>query len=167
MNLYFLRHGLAVEPGTQGFHKDSERPLTDKGERKLQKIARGMEAMELRFDLVLSSPYLRATQTARIMVKAMKWKGRFEIVDELAPSGSPRKLVDLLNHIEPSPADVLLVGHEPWLSEFMAQLVSENSTASLTMKKGGLGLVTTDSLTAGKCGRLEWLLTPAQMAMMT
>ena len=71
MNLYLLRHGIAVEPGTPGFAHDADRALTPEGERKLGKIAEAMEAMELRFDRVLSSPYLRARQTAEIIAKAL------------------------------------------------------------------------------------------------
>jgi len=56
MNLYLLRHGLAVEPGTDGFSKDSDRPLTPKGERKLWKTAQAMEDLELSFDWILCSP---------------------------------------------------------------------------------------------------------------
>ena len=64
MNLYILRHGIAVERGTPGYAKDADRPLTLEGERKLQLIAQAMKALDLAFDLILSSPYLRARQTA-------------------------------------------------------------------------------------------------------
>ena len=66
MNLYLLRHGIAVERGTPGLDKDADRSLTPKGERRLWRITEAMEALKLSFDLILSSPYLRARQTAEI-----------------------------------------------------------------------------------------------------
>jgi phosphohistidine phosphatase SixA len=56
MNFYILRHGIAVEHGARGYANDSERPLTPKGRQRMRAIARAMIAMELRFDLILSSP---------------------------------------------------------------------------------------------------------------
>src|ERR1035438_4666613 len=72
MNLFILRHGIAVEPGTHGYEKDADRPLTPEGERKLLQIAEAMEALDLTFDLILSSPYLRARQTAEIVAEALR-----------------------------------------------------------------------------------------------
>ena len=72
MDLYLLRHGIAVEPGSPGYAKDADRPLTPEGERKLGQIAEAMEALELSFDLILSSPYVRARQTAEIVAATLK-----------------------------------------------------------------------------------------------
>ena len=165
MNLYLLRHGLAEELDAAGLTRDSERPLTAKGERKLWKIAEGMKALELRFDLILSSPYVRARQTAEIIGAALHERKRIEFSDSLIPSGSAKKLVDLLNHFEPKLQDVLLVGHEPHLSEFISLLVSGKSGFAVVMKKGGLCKLSVESLHCGRCASLEWLLTPAQTAM--
>ena len=71
MKLYILRHGIAVEPGTPGYETDADRPLTSEGERKMRQIAGAMEALELSFDLILSSPYLRARQTAEIVAEVL------------------------------------------------------------------------------------------------
>jgi len=67
MELYLLRHGLAVERGTTGFENDSARPLTPKGRRQLRQIAAAMKRLNLRCDLILSSPFRRAKQTAEIV----------------------------------------------------------------------------------------------------
>ena len=88
MNLYILRHGIAVEHGAAGYEKDSERPLTGKGERKVWMIAEAMEAMKISFDLILSSPLVRARQTAEIVAEALKAKKRLELTDTLAPQES-------------------------------------------------------------------------------
>ena len=67
MELYILRHGIAVERGTPGYRKDADRPLTPEGKEKVHQIAEAILGMELKFDLILSSPYARAEQTAKIV----------------------------------------------------------------------------------------------------
>ena len=166
MNLYILRHGIAVEPGTPGYEKDADRPLTSEGRRKLRQVAEAMEALELSYDLILSSPYLRARQTAEVIAEALKARKKVELSDSLTPGGSPRKLVELLNHLQPSPESVLLVGHEPYLSSLISLLVSGDAGFTVVMKKGGLCKLSVESLKAGRCAALEWLLTPKQMALM-
>ncbi len=166
MTLYILRHGIAVEPGTPGYAKDADRPLTPEGERKLRQIGKAMKALELSFDLLLSSPYLRARQTAELVAAALKSRNRLELSDSLTPGGSARKLVELLNSLQPRPESVLLVGHEPYLSGLISLLVSGKPTFAVVMKKGGLCKLTAESLQHGRCAALEWLLTPKQMMLM-
>jgi len=66
MEIYVLRHGIAVERGTAGYKKDSDRPLTKEGEKKTNQFESAMLAMNLKFDLILSSHYMRARRTAQI-----------------------------------------------------------------------------------------------------
>jgi len=164
--LYILRHGIAVEPGTPGYAADSDRPLLPKGERKLLKIAKAMQGLELSFDLILSSTYLRARQTAQIIAAASKPKKRVELSDLLTPGGSPRKLIDWLDRFKPAPDQVLLVGHEPYLSGLISMLTSGQSDLAITMKKGGLCKLSAERLQYGRCAVLDWLLTPRQMELM-
>jgi len=166
MNLYILRHGIAVEPGSPGYAKDADRPLTPEGERKLRQVAQAMEALELSFDLILSSPYLRVRQTAESVAEGLKARKRLELTDSLTPGGSTKKLIELLNRLEPSPESVLLVGHEPYLSGLISLLVSGKEAFAVTMKKGGLCKLSIESLQHGRCASLDWLLTPKQMALM-
>ena len=166
MNLYILRHGIAVEQGTPGYEKDADRPLTPEGERKLLQIAEAMEALELSFDLILASPYLRARQTAELVAEALKAHKKLELTDSLSPGGSTKKLVEFLSRLQPGPENILLVGHEPYLSGLVSLLVFGEATSAVVMKKGGLCKLSTDSLKPGRCAALEWLLTPKQMALM-
>lgn len=164
MNLYLLRHGLAVDRGSRKFSRDSERPLTRKGKQKLKKVSQAIEALELSFDLILSSPYVRARQTAEII--ARQFGGQtVELSDELTPGGSPRKLIHLLNGLKPVPQNVLLTGHEPYLSSLISLLVSGKAGFEVVMKKGGLCKLSAETLRYGRCARIEWLLTPGQMAL--
>jgi len=167
VNFYLLRHGIAVEPGTPGFENDSERPLIPKGERRLHKAAAAMKRMELSFDLILSSPFLRARQTAEIVAGELKLKKRLQFTDTLACGGNPKNLVGLLAGLESAPKNVLLVGHEPYLSRLISLLVSGSADAvAIEMKKGGLCKLEVGELRPGQCARLVWLLTPGQMELM-
>ena len=166
MNLYLLRHGLAVEPGTPGYAKDADRPLTPKGERKLIKIASAMKALELQFDRVLFSPYVRARGTAVIIAKELGLEKKLEKCDALTPGGSLREVIETLKRLSPPRENVMLVGHEPSMSELAALLISGETNVSITMKKGGLCMLTAETLRPGRCASLEWLLTPKQMALM-
>jgi len=166
MNLFILRHGLAVEPGSAGFKRDSDRPLTPKGERKLWKIGQAVEELEICFDWILSSPYLRARQTAEIIAEVLDVPKKLEMCEALAPGGSPARLIDTINARKPAPENVLLVGHEPYLSELISLLISGSKDIPLIMKKAGLCKLAVDSLRNGKCATLEWLLAPKQLCLM-
>ena len=166
MNIYILRHGIAVEPGTPGFENDADRPLIPKGERRLRSAAAAMEKLNLSFDLILSSPFVRARQTAEIVAGELKLKKRIEFFDGLVPGGNPKALIHVLNELKPAPENILLVGHEPYLSRLISLLVSGGVEALIEMKKGGLGKLEVAELRHGQCARLAWLLTPSQMELM-
>ena len=166
MNLFILRHGLAGEPGDPAYKSDSERPLTPKGRRKLRDVTDAMNALELAFELILSSPYARAKQTAEIVAEAFGAEKKLELSDSLTPSGSTRELIELLKRRTPPLKSVLLVGHEPYLSGLISLLVSGSSGFHVALKKAGLCRLEVESLRQGRCAELVWLLSPKQMALM-
>jgi phosphohistidine phosphatase len=166
MELYLLRHGIAVEPGTPGYEDDSRRPLTPKGEAKMEQIVRAMKALELSFDHILSSPYVRTRQTAEIVARAFDAARKLEFSNSLAPGGNWKKLIEAIEKLDSPANSVLLVGHEPYLSGLISLLLSGDSGWCITMKKGGLCKLTVDALKHGRCAELEWLLTPKQMELM-
>jgi phosphohistidine phosphatase len=167
MNLYLLRHGIAVEPGIAGYELDSERPLTAKGENRLRTTARAMVELELSLDLILTSPFLRAKQTAEIIARRFKLQKKLAFSDDLTPGGNPRLLIEQLNRLRPKPENVLLVGHEPYLSKLIALLAAGNTSLDIDFKKGGLCKLETEFLHYGRCARLVWLLPPRLLEMMT
>jgi phosphohistidine phosphatase len=166
MELFLLRHGLAVERGTPGFEDDPARPLTPKGRRQLRKIAAAMKQMKLRSDLILSSPFLRAKQTAEIVAAGLKLEKRLKFSNALAPGGDAAILFRQLERLKPAPENVLLVGHEPDLSRLISRLLTGDRQLPLDFKKGGLCKLEIEKLRAGKCATLAWLLTPTQMKRM-
>jgi phosphohistidine phosphatase len=155
-----------VERGTPGFKTDAARPLTPKGKRQLRQIATALQNLGLDFNLILSSPFLRARQTAEIIARSRKRKNRVAFSDELAPGGNPKALIQQLNELKPVPENVLLVGHEPYLSELIGLLISGGTTTDIELKKGGLGKLEAAPLRFGRCATLAWLLTPKQMKWM-
>jgi phosphohistidine phosphatase len=165
MNLFILRHGIAVEHGAAGYENDDERPLTSKGERKVWMIAEAMKALEISFDSILSSPLVRTRETAEIVAEALKSRKRLELTETLEPQESAKPLIEYLND-QGAVDNVLLVGHEPFLSRLISLLISGNPGASVLLKKGGFCKLSTDELKHAQCATLEWLLTPKQMGIM-
>jgi len=165
MNLFILRHGLAVDHGTPGF-SDPDRPLTPEGKSKLRDIAAAMIELELDFDLILSSPYKRARQTAEIVAEKLKAQKKLEFTEALIPQGSTGELINLLKQLDSDAENVLLVGHEPYLSELISLLICGERRSVAVLKKGGFAKLAVTSLKEGRCAELEWLLTPKQMVLM-
>ena len=164
MELYILRHAIAVERGTAGFEDDSLRPLTDKGAKKMTRIAQGMLALEFPLDVIYSSPFVRAKRTAEIVADAFEAREKLEFTTHLAVGGDPRNLVKLVNETHGPDASIMLVGHEPYLSSLISTLIAGTDELSITLKKGGLCKVTASRLHYGRCATLEWLLTPRLLA---
>ena len=165
MNLVLLRHGVAVERAEFDYAGDAARPLTAKGKKQLRHVAAAMAAMELNFDLILSSPLVRARATAEIVAADLKLRKRLVFADELKPGGDAKKLVQKIAGLKKVPGSVLLVGHEPDFSELISLLVTGNHGGGFALKKGGLAKLEIQKLRAGKCATLAWLLTPAQMKL--
>jgi phosphohistidine phosphatase len=166
MNIFILRHGIAVERGTEGFEKDSERPLTAKGRRQLRRSAAAMKRMKLRFDLILSSPYERARKTAEIVAEELNLKKLLRLTDTLKCEKEPESMVAEIARLKPAPKNLLLVGHEPNLSELISRLVSGNGDMAMDFKKGGLCKLEMEKLDGRIAARLLWLLTPKLMKEM-
>ena len=166
MNLYILRHAIAVAGLPAGIKSDSLRPLTPKGRKKMGKIAAAMKRLELTFGLILTSPCVRARQTAEIVAEAFKARQKLEILRELSTGFGPETVLSRLSTQHLLPENVLLVGHEPQLSGLISLLVSGSSALQIQLKKGGLCKLSLPSLKTHRRATLEWLLTPRQMLAM-
>jgi phosphohistidine phosphatase len=161
MNLYLMRHAIAAEAAEN--MEDSQRPLTDKGRKKLGKIAHSLGKLNLTFDLILTSPYLRARQTAEVVADELNIKEKLVVTSvNLAPPGLADQLVEEINTHE-AVENLLIVGHAPCLSQLAGLLVAGDASLNINFKKGGLCKLSVGQLTYGRCATLEWLLTPAQL----
>jgi phosphohistidine phosphatase len=165
MNLYLLRHGIAAERGLPEYADDSLRPLTEEGRRKVARVADAMAAWKLTFELVLASPYIRARETAEIVVQTLGLQKKLQFSEHLACDADPSALVEQVKAVRPPPEDVLLVGHEPDLSELVSLLLIGNRELPMTFKKAGLCKLAVSDLRPAKCATLEWLLTPKVMRL--
>lgn len=160
MNLYIIRHAIAVDEATSDYASDSERPLTDKGRKKMRQIAKALRRLGVEFDLLLSSPYVRACETAEIVADVFKMKSKIVFSDHLIPDGNPELLIGEIN--EKHTVDSLaIVGHEPHLSALIGLLVADTAKIEITLKKGGVCYLSADDLHhQDHRATLEWLLPP-------
>ena len=152
MELYFLRHGIAADVGPAGLG-DAGRPLTQEGITKIQAGARGMRRLGLRLDALLSSPLVRAHETAAIV--AREFGLELQLAEKLAPGCDMAQLFALLGEYRAAER-VMLVGHEPDFSSLIGALTGGSQ---VLMKKGGLARVDIERLEQD-AGTLTWLLPP-------
>ncbi len=160
MKLYLLRHGIAEATGHGDPARDPERRLTPEGAERVSEIARGLRRLGVQPDVIFTSPLVRARQTAEIVAEVLGLTDRLEETEHLGVPPDSTALVRQLNKQRPRPDAVMLVGHEPHLSEFTALLIAGTSGAALLFKKGGLARLEVPTLEAGRCATLEWLLPP-------
>lgn len=145
MNLFVVRHAIAVNRGTPGYEDDSQRPLTDEGRKKMKRIAKGIHKLDLEFDTLLSSPYVRARDTARILANEYKIKDKVSYSDNLIPPGNFNSLMEEIRE-KYNVNNLALVGHEPMLSNLISWLTTGDSDMNITLKKGGICHLTLNGL---------------------
>jgi phosphohistidine phosphatase len=164
MNIYLLRHGIAAN--ADAVPKNGERPLTAKGNKRMRKAARGMRRLGLSFDAILTSPLPRARQTADIVAEALGLQSHTSVVEKLQPGNSPDDVLSTLSEYKGS-EHLLLVGHEPLLSDTAAVLLTGKKSAAveLAFKKGSLCRIEVDSLPPREPAALHYLLAPKHLRL--
>jgi phosphohistidine phosphatase len=160
LELYIIRHGLAgtaIKEKT----KDDKRPLKKKGKEQIKVISKSLKKQKIDFDLILTSPLLRAKETADI-VREHCGKGKEVITTKhLSPESSYNNLIKYLNSLKAK--KVALVGHEPFLSGFTSYCLTKNKNLLINLKKGGVLMLEVDkTIKPGKC-TLSWLMEPKQL----
>jgi phosphohistidine phosphatase len=133
----------------------------------MRRIAKGLQASGLSYDLILSSPYLRAKQTAEIVTQVLSTPEGVMLAETLMPEGNPRQLIEALRTDHRERQDVLLVGHEPYLSRLISTLLTGGPNLSVVMKRGGLCALDVDTLRFGRCASLISLFSPRQLRRLT
>lgn len=164
MELYFFRHGIAVDRADPNVTSDRDRPLTPDGMKKTHAAAEGLARMDIPFDKILTSPWIRALQTARILAEVLGMSDRVEELEELS---GDRSVDDLLAGLTRHRAaqHLLLVGHQPLLGAGIAFLLTGGTGMEVDLKKSGACAIEVDRLTS-KSGAMRWMLTPKQLRMM-
>jgi phosphohistidine phosphatase len=138
MELYLIRHGIAADK--DAYANDEERPLTDKGRKKTDKVAKQLYEHGVRFDLILTSPLVRAKETAAILQEA-GLSSQVEEFASLAPDGNIHEWVRWFNEkwqTAEGDRTLALVGHQPDLGHWAETLVWGNAQEKLILKKAGV-----------------------------
>jgi len=156
MQLYILRHGIA-EDGKPG-SSDSERALTAEGKKKLREVLRVASRAGVSPKLIISSPYLRAVETAEIAIDVLGYKETLLQTKVLIPSSDPKPVWEEIRVHNDVP-ELMLVGHEPLLSILGAYLLGAPSV-HIDMKKGAILRIDLDKFGAAPHGVLKWMLVP-------
>ena len=155
-----MRHG---EAGTRNtINHDYERSLTAEGRVEMEKIAKSLKALKINIDAIGTSPLKRARETAEIVAKVLKLTKKMEVWEELSPEGEMNELFERLAKVKED-STVLIIGHEPYLSTLVGDLISNRTGTRIVLKKGGTAKIVINSLTPKASGELRWLLTPRQM----
>lgn len=154
MRLYLLRHGDAEDEAASG--RDFDRRLTPEGIKRMRAEAQGMKALGLTFDIVFTSPLLRARETAEIVAEMLGLPA--PIIDERVGGGFQLDTVKTLLREHPGHDKILFVGHQPSMS-----LIIQSLCGGITeMKRGSLACLEGEGPRPGY-GALLWLLTPRQL----
>jgi len=157
VELYLVRHAEAVALGERGVATDDERPLTDDGEKQARLVGAGLRERGIAFDKLVTSPLLRAKQTAEGMLR--DWpepKPELVICEQLAPDRRPKRLSRFLRDLNAE--RIALVGHMPHLGELTAWLIGSKK-AHVDLAKAGVAYVSSTNAKKGR-GTLLWLVTP-------
>src|SRR5467141_915111 len=158
MQLYIVRHGTAIDREDPKCPPDPQRYLTEEGVEKTKQVAKGVATLGVTADLFLTSPYVRATQTAEVFASALDYaKQKIRRTDLLLPGAEPSLLFRELAK-EKKASSVFLFGHAPQLDDVIAAaLGSERHVSSL--KKAGVALIELKRLSP-PIAQLVWLATP-------
>lgn len=154
MIIYFLRHSSAGEHKADP-KKDEKRALDKEGIEQCGMIGRALAAMNVHVDVTISSPLKRAAQTAVLVSNEIGYEGKLQLTDSLKPAATFEEFYEMLRKYAEYDA-VMVVGHNPNLSEFLGRLIGRRSPAHVELKKGAIAKVDADS----KGGTLEWCITP-------
>ncbi len=159
-SLYLVRHAIAADRSDK-WPDDTERPLTHGGAARMREVVKGLAALEVEPDVIVSSPLVRAVETAEILVKGLKSTPKLVTAPALAPGGSTSAIANALASVGKGQS-IAVVGHEPGLGELAAWLVG--ARRPLPFKKGGVCQIDlAEWPPVARGGTLMWLATPKML----
>jgi phosphohistidine phosphatase len=155
MDIYFLRHASAGE-SLNDREKDEKRPLDELGVEQCARIGRALAAMDVKVNVMVSSPLTRAMQTAARVATEIRYESSVIVDKALRPEAKYEQFQELLRRYTRKES-IVVVGHNPNLSAFLSKMISDESTDStIELKKGAIAKVEMK----GRRPSLHWLLTP-------
>jgi phosphohistidine phosphatase len=161
MDCVLLRHGIAVDRD-EWEGPDTDRPLTERGAKRVVQVAAGLDRLDVQPTHILSSPLIRAIETAKIVHSALQVRSAVRIVEELVPDASPDRLLSVLHDLPPE-SFVMCVGHEPHLGMVASVILAGKPSAAFPFKKSGACLIELSIPVRPGQGVLKWWLTPSQL----
>lgn len=161
MECVLLRHGIAVER-TEWEGSDADRPLTERGAKRVAQVAAGLKQLGIEPTHLFSSPLVRAMETARILQASLQVRSTIQTVDELFPDAPPERLLTVLQDV-PAESYVLCVGHEPHLGMAASVMLAGKPSTSFPFKKAGACLIEMAVPVKPSRGTLRWWMGPAQL----
>jgi phosphohistidine phosphatase len=156
VELYIVRHAIAAERGPD-WPDDAKRPLTDRGIDRFREVVAALAGLDVRLESVLTSPLVRAKQTAELLAKGIASEPELAIVPALAPGHTPGEAMEDVARKAGGAACVAVVGHEPDLGRLAAHLIG--ARRAVPFKKGGVCRIDMDTLSS-RGGRLVWFAPP-------
>ena len=160
MKVFLVRHAIAHERDRTRWPNDALRPLTPGGKRRFRTAARGLAQVLPRSAALLSSPFVRARDTAALLAEAL---GRKKIIEcGVLASGQPAHKVFEMLRARKDEA-VILVGHEPNLSTLLSACLNEHARLKIDFRKGGAACVDFDSRIGPGRATLCWMLPPRML----
>jgi phosphohistidine phosphatase len=154
--LYLVRHAIAAERGPE-WPDDTLRPLTERGISRFKGVVGGLRWLDLSLDEVLTSPLVRAKQTADLLAGGLNQVPVVKILDALAPGYAPAATMSQVARSARG-RRVALVGHEPALGELAAYLIG--APRALPFRKGGACRIDVEGLSSKRAGTLVWFMPP-------
>jgi phosphohistidine phosphatase len=164
MRIYLFRHGEALSKSDPSVSSDPQRPLIEEGIRRTRLAAEALAKFEIPFDAVYTSPWVRAKQTAKIVCEVLGLNNVLHEMDELA---GDRAVEDVMNALakQSRHEEIILVGHNPLLSDIASYLLALSQGMQVDLKKSGICAVETDRVPPKNPGTLLWAMTNKQLRM--
>lgn len=155
--LYLVRHAIAAERGSN-YPDDRERPLTSEGITRFKHAVEGLKDLDVKLDLVLTSPLVRASHTAELLVAGIGGRPRLDTLEALAPGGRMSQVLEAIARHCKRASHIALVGHQPDMGDLAARLLRSRGT--IEFKKGAVCCIELDGSMPNGPGTLRWLLPP-------
>jgi phosphohistidine phosphatase len=166
MELFVIRHAIAEPLGKENEFSDEKRALTAEGGNRMREVVKGLVKLGVEFDLILTSPLVRAVETAEIVCTAAGLaKKDIKQSGNLAPGASAEHLFAEIKGLAGVEA-IALIGHQPDLGGLISRIIQSDAGAiSIQLKKGSVCCLNVTETVPTLRGDLVWLLTPRQLRL--
>jgi phosphohistidine phosphatase len=166
MELFVIRHGVAEPLGKENEFSDEKRKLTVEGRNRMRDVVKGLVKLGVELDLILTSPLVRAVETAEIVATSVGLnKKEIKQSANLAPGASAEALFAEVKGYA-GVESIALIGHQPDLSALVSTIIhSQVGSLSIQLKKGGICCLNVPETVPTLRGDLVWLLTPRQLRL--